>query len=77
MANSTAKKGSTIILEVVANQETWIWHAFVGMPGSLNDINIVNRSPLMNKIANDELPPVQFVANGHTYNYGYYLADGI
>uniref|UniRef100_A0A453SSU8 DDE Tnp4 domain-containing protein n=2 Tax=Aegilops tauschii subsp. strangulata TaxID=200361 RepID=A0A453SSU8_AEGTS len=71
------KKGSTIILEAVADQETWIWHAFFGMPGSLNDINVVNRSPLMNKIANGELPPVQFVANGRTYNYGYYLADGI
>ena len=71
------KKGSTIFLEAVADQETWIWHAFFGMPGSLNDINVVNRSPLMNKIANGELPPVQFVANGRTYNYGYYLADGI
>ena len=47
------------------------------MPGSLNDINVVNRSPLMNKIVNGELPPVQFVANGRTYNYGYYLADDI
>ncbi|KAI4978106.1 hypothetical protein ZWY2020_014660 [Hordeum vulgare] len=47
------------------------------MHGSLNDINVVNRSPLMNKIADGELPPVQFVANGRTYNYGYYLADGI
>ena len=47
------------------------------MPGSLNDINVVNRSPLMNKIANGELPPVQFVANGRMYNYAYYLADGI
>ena len=37
------------------------------MPGSLNDINIVNWSLLMNKIVNGELPPVQFVANGvHT-----------
>ena len=27
----------------------------------------------MNKIANDELPPMQFIANGRTYNYGYYL----
>src|SRR3954462_3219516 len=44
------KKGSTIILEAVADQETWIWHAFFGMPRSLNDINVVNRSPLMNKI---------------------------
>ena len=71
------KKGSTIILEAVADQETLIWHAFFGMPGSWNDINVVNRSPLMNKIANGELPAVQFVANGRTYNYGYYLADGI
>ena len=69
MANSTKKKGCTIILEAVADQETWIWHAFFGMSGSLNDINVVNRSSLMNKIANGELPPVQFVANGRTYNY--------
>jgi hypothetical protein len=33
------KKDSTIILEVVANQDTWIWHAFFGMPGSCNDID--------------------------------------
>ena len=31
----------------------------------------------MSKIANGETPPVEFVANDHTYNYGYYLADGI
>ena len=71
------KKGSTIILEAMADQKTWIWHAFFGMPGSLNDINIVNRSPLMSKIANGELSLVQFVANGRTYNYAYHLAYGI
>src|SRR4051812_14432861 len=71
------KKGSTIILEAVADQETWIWHAFLGMPGSLKDIIVIQLSPLMNSIANGELSPVQFVANGHTYNYGYYFADGI
>ena len=47
------------------------------MPGSLNDINVLQRSPLMNRIANDETPPVEFVVNGHTYNYGYYLTDDI
>ena len=31
----------------------------------------------MNKIANGETTPVEFLANGHTYNYDYYLADGI
>jgi hypothetical protein len=71
------KKDSTIILEAVADYETWIWHAFFGMPGSCNDINVLQRSPLMTRIALREGPLVEFEANGHTYNYGYYLADGI
>jgi hypothetical protein len=71
------KKDSTIILEAVADYETWIWHAFFGMPGSCNDINVLQRSPLMNKIALGETPPVEFEANGRTYKYGYFLADGI
>ena len=50
---------------------------FLECPGLCNDINVLQRSPLMNRIANGETSPVEFVANGHTYNYGYYLADGI
>ena len=50
---------------------------FFCWPVSLNDINVVQQSPLMNKIAKGQTHPVEFVANGHTYNYGYYLADGI
>ena len=47
------------------------------MLGSCNGINVLQWSPLMNRIANGETTPMEFVANGHTYNYGYYLADGI
>ncbi|GAB2287602.1 hypothetical protein Dimus_037941 [Dionaea muscipula] len=36
----------TIILEAVASYDLWIWHAFFGMPGSHNDINVLDRSPL-------------------------------
>jgi hypothetical protein len=71
------KKDATIILEAVADQETWIWHAFFGMPGSCNAINVIQRSPLMTRIALREGPQVEFEANGRKYNYGYYLADGI
>jgi hypothetical protein len=71
------KKDATIILDAVADYETWILHAFFGMPGSCNDINVLQRSPLMNRIALGETPRVEFVANGRTYNYGYFLADDI
>jgi hypothetical protein len=71
------KKDATIILEAVADQETWIWHAFFGMPGSCNAINVIQRSPLMTRIALREGPQVEFEANDRKYNYGYYLADGI
>ena len=71
------KKDSTIILEAVADHETWIWHAFFGMPGSCNDINVLQRSPLFAKLANGEIPHVEFEANNHIYNLPYYLADGI
>ena len=61
----------------MADQETWIWYAFFGMPGSCNDINILKRLPLFTKLANGEMPEVEFQANGKTYNMGYYLADEI
>ena len=36
----------TIVLEVVASYDLWIWHAFFGMPGSNNYINVLNASNL-------------------------------
>jgi hypothetical protein len=70
------KKDPTIVLEAVTDHETWIWHAFFGMPGSCNDINVLQRSALMTRLAMREGPSVEFEANGHKYNYGYFLADG-
>jgi hypothetical protein len=61
----------------MADYETWICHAFFGMTGSCNDINVLQHSPLMTWIAMGEGPPLEFEANGNKYNYGYYLADGI
>src|SRR5207244_13357024 len=54
-----------------------ISHAFFGLPGSLNDINVLHKSPLLDNLASGNAPPVQFTVNGHLYDMGYYLADGI
>ncbi|XP_059639310.1 uncharacterized protein LOC132281639 [Cornus florida] len=47
------------------------------MPGSHNDINVLDHSSVFNGIVNDQLPPVNYVVNGHHYRMGYYLSDGI
>ena len=67
----------TIILEVVASQDIWIWHAFFGMPRSLNDINVLDRSPIFAALVEGRTAPVNYTINGHEYTMGYYLADEI
>lgn len=70
-------KKPTIILEAVASYDLWIWHAFFGMPGSCNDINVLHRSPVFDNLATGTGPEVRYEVNGRQYNMGYYLADGI
>ena len=67
----------TIIFEVVASQDLWIWHAFFGVAGSNNDINMLNQSPMFDDILQGRASPVHFTINETPYNMGYYLADGI
>ncbi|XP_052621098.1 uncharacterized protein LOC111901508 [Lactuca sativa] len=67
----------TIILEAVASQDLWIWHAFFGVAGSNNDLNVLGQSPLFNDIWTGKAPDMMFTVNGHAYKYGYYLGDGI
>ena len=67
----------TIILEAIASYDLWLWHAYFGLPGSLNDINVLDRSNLFSEWAEGRAPEVEYTINGHTYNMGYYLADGI
>lgn len=38
-------------LEAVADDKLWIWHLLFGVPGSNNDINVFEASPLLNKIS--------------------------
>jgi hypothetical protein len=67
----------TIILEAVASHDRWIWHAFSGVPGSNNDINVLNQSHLFIEQLRGEAPKVEYSINGRQYNLHYYLADGI
>jgi hypothetical protein len=70
-------KHPTMILEAVASKDLHIWHAYFGMPGSCNDINVLHRSPVFSSYVQGQATQVSFAVNGNTYNMGYYLADGI
>ncbi|XP_068311133.1 uncharacterized protein [Pyrus communis] len=67
----------TIVLEAVASYDTWIWHAFFGVPGSNNDINVLWSSPLFDNVVNGWAPEFRYKVNGNRYELGYYLTDGI
>ena len=40
----------TIFLESVASSDPWIWHAFFGVAGFNNDINVLDRSPVFDEV---------------------------
>ncbi|XP_042385758.1 uncharacterized protein LOC121977233 [Zingiber officinale] len=48
-----------------------------GFPGSRNDINVLNESPLFNNILQGNATEVNFTINDIQYTKGYYLTDEI
>ncbi|GKB75028.1 ALP1-like protein isoform X1 [Tanacetum coccineum] len=66
-----------IMLEAVASQDLWISHAFFGVAGANNDINVLDNSPLFDDLLEDIALVVPFAVNGVGFEKGYYLADRI
>jgi Plant transposon protein len=66
-------------LECVCDLDLYIWHLSFGYPGMLNDINILNISPLFSKILAGTFPPVKasYSIGGNLFDWVYFLADGI
>ncbi|XP_058820595.1 uncharacterized protein LOC131682840 [Topomyia yanbarensis] len=67
----------TIVLEAIASHDTRIWHAFFGMHGSLNDINVLDRSPLLCTAINGSILNGTYELRGKRRTKRYLLADGI
>ncbi|RWR76319.1 putative nuclease HARBI1 [Cinnamomum micranthum f. kanehirae] len=53
----------SLVLEAVASYDLWIWHAFFGLPGSHNDINVLDRSPIFTDLAEGRTPPTNYSVN--------------
>lgn len=48
-------KPNTIVLEAMCDYHLWFWHVSFGHPGSLNDLNILDVSPLFETLRNGPL----------------------
>ncbi|KAE8883390.1 hypothetical protein PF010_g26926 [Phytophthora fragariae] len=68
---------SSVIMEAVATKDLWIWHHSLGIPGSNNDINVLDRSPLIVNWLGGHAPNYEFTLNGHDFKMCYLLTDGI
>ncbi|GJW61510.1 ALP1-like protein [Tanacetum coccineum] len=55
------KKYHTIMLEAVASQDLWIWHAFFGVAGANNDINVLDNSSLFDDLLDDKASVAPYV----------------
>ena len=69
----------TIVLEAICDPHLYIWYHHFGEPGSLNDINILDRSGILLKILDSsfDLLTQEYKINNATRNYLYFLVDGI
>ena len=55
------------MLKAVAPYDTWIWHAFFGVPGSNNDINVLCSSPLFDDVVNGCAPEFRYKVTDAIY----------
>jgi hypothetical protein len=67
----------SIILEAIASEDLHIWHAFFGLPGSNNDLNVLVRSPLVENLLTSEVRDRRFTINSCEYDRYYLLTDRI
>ncbi|XP_023753879.1 uncharacterized protein LOC111902258 [Lactuca sativa] len=67
----------TMVLEAVMSQDLWFWHAFYGVVGSNNDLNVIYQSPLSDEKYHGTGPDCLFYLNDEHYKHSYCLAGGI
>lgn len=72
------EKVPAVTMEAIADDRLYFWHAFFGVPGSNNDINALEASPLFGLMSNGEYPPAcEYVIGEEKRNKPYWLSDGI
>jgi Plant transposon protein len=77
-----AKGKPTLVLEAVAHCRLYFHHAAFGFAGCLNDINVLNQSPLLEQFMGGnfediESETVPYNVTGSQFNKMFILVDGV
>lgn len=67
----------SIVAEAIAGHDMYFWHAFLGAPGSLNDLNVLGRSTLHEHYLKSPAASVKYTILDTDFTGAYFLADGI
>ena len=70
-------KKRSIVAEAIAGHDMYIFQAFLGLPGSLNDINIMGRTDTQRKYMHSAAIDMKFKLASQEFTGAYLLADGI
>ena len=72
-------EGVTLILEAIADYNCYIMYANFGDPGSLNDINVLDKSSIVGAMIDGTFDTTitPYEINGTVRDWLYFLADGI
>lgn len=69
----------TLRIEVICALDRWILGCQLGLPGVMNDLNILDFSNHFSKVLSGTFPPVlpSFTIGGQVLYWFYYLTDGM
>jgi len=69
----------TLIMEAIADPDTYLLYIHFGEPGSLNNINILGKSSIIGSIMDGSFNAKvwEYNINGRMRDWLYFLADGI
>jgi len=70
---------SSLVLEAVADYNTWFWHFFFGSPGTNNDVNTWDQSPLLKSMLDGALEACDFDfrIGEENFNKVWFMVDGM
>ena len=72
------EKYPSIVLEALCDANLWFWHAQFGHAGTLNDINIWNKSRLKDVFLDGSFEgDFEYFLVGEIFNHLWILVDGI